>query len=512
MNPFRFLLAMLLAVLACAALADPPVDTTMRPNWIYKNNQRLAVPPLKGRNYDDSYPQTSFLPQGYDTPVPGGTETIRPARCNQPWTGADGTNASTYTGSASGTTLTVASVSSGTVGIGHAVFVGSSNTNRYVTAQLTGTTGGAGTYSLNASLSLGSQTLKTNANGCQRNAGNFRTFCSFTHFDYADPIVYPRGPGKSHLHAFFGNTAVNAYSSNGTDATTSIALTGNSTCSGGTKNRSAYWVPAVVYHCPVVFDPTCDYALDGMPIAPFSLNVYYKGAHGAGSWINDGAHDSTWSSLHDIQPMPTGFRMIAGDPSAAANQTGIVTWLCRSANESNDWITSGHIPGTGTGASDACPQGTTAPPYGPFVKVRAEVTFPTCWNGVDLDSPTHNTHVAYPTAGACPVGWVQIVGIGYQVDFRITNTGVHDAVGGRDISDVKRWRLDSDRYSDTMPAGYSMHGDWFNGWIAAVMLKWVTDCLRTGIDCHDDIIGIHSTNVASPPNIWEQMRTPDRDR
>lgn len=41
--------------------------------------------------------------------------------------------------------------------------------------------------------------------------------------------------------------------------------------------------------------------------------------------------------------------------------------------------------------------------------LRSMVVFPSCWNGKDLDSPTHNTHVSYPLTGgengACPTGF-----------------------------------------------------------------------------------------------------------
>lgn len=37
--------------------------------------------------------------------------------------------------------------------------------------------------------------------------------------------------------------------------------------------------------------------------------------------------------------------------------------------------------------------------------IRAELMFPSCWNGKDLDSPDHRSHVAYPSevmTGDCP--------------------------------------------------------------------------------------------------------------
>lgn len=71
--------------------------------------------------------------------------------------------------------------------------------------------------------------------------GAFRTECKFSHFAYDDPLVYPSMPGMSHLHMFFGNDSVDAFSD-----TTALADFGGSTCDGGILNRSAYWVPALL--------------------------------------------------------------------------------------------------------------------------------------------------------------------------------------------------------------------------------------------------------------------------
>jgi hypothetical protein len=31
--------------------------------------------------------------------------------------------------------------------------------------------------------------------------------------------------------------------------------------------------------------------------------------------------------------------------------------------------------------------------------IRTTITFPTCWDGVNVDSPDHKSHVAYPVNG-----------------------------------------------------------------------------------------------------------------
>ena len=87
------------------------------------------------------------------------------------------TAGATFTGSISGTTLTVTAVSTGTIQIGQIVCVGTPNTwptaaiqelgNSWVVSQLTGTTGGVGTYQLSSSYNtLASTTLFTRVLRC----------------------------------------------------------------------------------------------------------------------------------------------------------------------------------------------------------------------------------------------------------------------------------------------------------------------------------------------------------
>ncbi|HAE99910.1 MAG TPA: hypothetical protein DCG63_01275, partial [Methylophilaceae bacterium] len=65
--------------------------------------------------------------------------------------------------------------------------------------------------------------------------GEFRIGCDYAKMAPDDPIVYPSVPGASHLHTFFGNVDVSAYSTND-----SLRTSGNTTCAGGIANRSGY--------------------------------------------------------------------------------------------------------------------------------------------------------------------------------------------------------------------------------------------------------------------------------
>ena len=78
----------------------------------------------------------------------------------------------------------------------------------------------------------------TNSRG---NSGVFHVACTTSHFSYADPIAKPGEPGAAHLHMFFGNTEVNAYSNSD-----SMLNTGNGTCQHEELNRTGYWVPAML--------------------------------------------------------------------------------------------------------------------------------------------------------------------------------------------------------------------------------------------------------------------------
>ena len=125
--------------------------------------------------------------------------------------------------------------------------------------------------------------------------GAFRIVCDFSHMAFDDPIVYPGQPGRAHLHSFFGNTALNANTT-----ASSITTTGNSTCRGGIINRSGYWVASIID------------TRTGRPVKPDSAIVYYKVADWAGG-----------SKAGQVQPMPAGLRMIAGN---AANTQSFANW------------------------------------------------------------------------------------------------------------------------------------------------------------------------------------------
>ncbi|WP_066265886.1 DUF1996 domain-containing protein [Hydrogenophaga palleronii] len=263
--------------------------------------------------------------------------------------------------------------------------------------------------------------------------GNFRTSCDYSHMAFDDPIVYPGQPGRSHLHAFFGNTAVN-----GNSTAASIANTGNSTCRGGVINRSSYWVPAMID------------TRDGTPLKPSSSQFYYKTGY-------RGVVPST------VRAMPAGLRMIAGDMKNFS-PSGPFAYSCHGTN----------------GASVPEQQGPSIPNCPVGSEVWQHIYFPQCWDGVNLDSPDHKSHMSYPITGrGCPASHpVPLPEITFNIIYPVS-----------EANSTRRWRLSSDNYSSSIPGGYSAHGDWFNGWRPDIMETFVANCDRTALDCHSHLLG-----------------------
>ncbi len=249
--------------------------------------------------------------------------------------------------------------------------------------------------------------------------GNFRIGCRYSHMNYDDSIVFPGQPGRAHLHVYFGNTGSNAFST-----AQSLLTSGNSTCDGGTSNRSSYWLPAMI-------------DAGNRAVVPAGMGVYYKSGYQG-------------IEPQEISPtFPNGLKIIAGDARATGPQSvAPVSWECRATGER-----SAAIP--------ACPQGSY---------LQGHVEFPQCWDGINLDSPDHQSHMAYGRNGGCPASHpVALPDITLNIDYVV-------GAGG-----TAGWRLSSDMYSG--PGGYSLHADIITAWDPAISSQWLNNCTRQNADC-----------------------------
>ena len=315
--------------------------------------------------------------------------------------------------------------------------------------------------------------------------GAFRINCGLSHLNYSDPIVAPGKPLGSHLHQFFGNTATDWRST-----AASIASTGGSTCTGGTLNRTAYWTPALIdtrgndctgtdaevtaNGCRVLIpggDPatTNDCRTDAWTRwcvdQSNAMQVYYKTGY-------DGVNASA------VQPFPPGLRMIAGDARATTPQgPGTIwrTWWACKPNSQGD-----SAPKHPTIAATNCRPGQL---------LVAAVEFPQCWDGRNLDSPDHKSHMAYgagwPDKG-CPSS--------HPVPLAQVTTWVHWRLpAGVRLEDL---RLASDMHDG--PGGVANHSDWFGGWDPETFDLVVDGCLRPSLDCQMNLLGQTGRELTGP--------------
>jgi len=328
------------------------------------------------------------------------------------WEAAYATSFSIKT-SADGGTWT--SIYSTTAGAGGRQTLTASGTGRFVRLETTARATQWG-VSLNEFQVFGSgaTTTPTIPPGAVRVA-EFLADCPASHRLPDDPIVFPNLPGASHMHSFFGSEVTNAFS------TVNDLMNANSNCNPSI-DKSAYWIPT--------------FYNNNVPVEPTTGVFYYLG---------EGVSDAL---IAQTQPFPVGLRIVAGNAKATGpGDNTIARWSCLGAGEVNpstDFVT--------------CPAGSMLESY---------LDFPHCWDGRNLDSADHKSHMAYPVGNACPASHPVVVPKLRQV-MRYPVTG-----------NPAGFRLASG-------PGYTMHGDFFNAWPADEMARRVTDCIRIIVKCGAD--------------------------
>ncbi|TYZ66846.1 hypothetical protein PybrP1_002465 [[Pythium] brassicae (nom. inval.)] len=241
--------------------------------------------------------------------------------------------------------------------------------------------------------------------------------------DRVDPITSP-GTESMHLHAISGG---NGFSWNADYE----AMREKSTCTSCPigADLSAYWVP--------------------------QLYVKYKNGTGFGLVESHQIvyYQPRGSKNEEIIAFPPGLKMLAGDPDLRTGSNKIeqraVTWQCINYKDP--------VPEQQGFPSVKCPQG-----------LRGQVNFPMCWNGKDLDSPDHKSHVAYAEnldSGKCPTGYKKMVKIFYEAFYSV------DKYDSEWVDDKHPFVLSN---GDT--TGYSFHGDFLNGWDVDVLQAAIDKC------------------------------------
>lgn len=231
--------------------------------------------------------------------------------------------------------------------------------------------------------------------------------CTVNHRLSDDPIVFPGIAGASHNHTFIGNPSTDANS-------TPQSLVGGSTSCQDTKDASGYWFPTLLQN--------------GTPVVTDQVTVYYK------SGVKD---------YRTVKPFPAGFKLLVGSvktPNAAAFQGN---WQCTGYN--------------GDEIPPSCP---------PNSSLLVHLKAPSCWDGVNLDTTDHKSHMAFPVKGVCPADHpVPLPMLEIKIPYELNNgntTGLAYSSG----------------------ASYSFHFDFMNGWDAARQSYLVGYCINGGRQCN----------------------------
>lgn len=282
--------------------------------------------------------------------------------------------------------------------------------------------------------------------------GAFRFLCRPTHNAYDDPIVFPGQPGKAHLHTFFGNTGTN-----GNSTYESLRTTGDSSCSN-MLNRSAYWIPALMNG-------------RGQVVMPDHLSVYYK---------RHPASDPVCQQGKGCISIPRGLRYVFGRTASGPEADDRVYFDCNGPGAK-----SGHYRSLAE-AARFCPTG---------ARIGANLPAPSCWNGTQLDSPDHRSHMSYKVRNRqtgkemCPSSHPYVLptfrlGAWYNVDDTLDKSG--DLSPNRDT-----WYFSSDRMPGMTPqtSGMTFHADWFGAWDDNVLRTWVDNCIDKHLNCSDGVLG-----------------------
>lgn len=313
------------------------------------------------------------------------------------------------------------------------------------------------------------------------NVGAFRFTCNPSHLGYNDPIVYPGQTGRSHLHQFFGNTLTDANSTYET-----LRTNGQSTCNNP-LNRSAYWIPAMINGADKVVKP--DY-----------VTIYYKRTPAADPFCQKG-------SIACVN-LPRGLRFVFGFSmtDTSATPTGAGYFNCDGPT-----ATPGIYPDIATAAKN-CP---TAPYTDPvtgavsYNRLAAIISAPSCWDGKNLDSADHRSHVGYASyAGG--FGYAKCPGTHpyhiptFTLASAYTVDSMLDTSGTWTPGVTKTWYLASDKMVDgsMMAPGKSMHADWFGAWDDPIKGMWEDNCLNKLLSCHSGNLGNGKGLKWSPTFRW----------
>lgn len=262
-------------------------------------------------------------------------------------------------------------------------------------------------------------------------AGSFTSPCGTNVEGHRNSDNFMVVPGKvngaQHIHDYVGNLSTDAFS------TTESLAAAATTCTNGDK--STYFWPVLRNTTVKGIDANADGGgLDGNVgeiLRPASVQLQFRG-----------------NPTEQVTAMPDSLAIMTGDAKASTNGSvnANAAWTCTNFEDRT------------TTKYPLCPQGS---------RLMRILDFPNCWDGKNLDSANHRTHIIFPQQdGSCSAGKVTLP------QLRITL--IFDRPAGRGFA--------VDAFPDQQHNPLTDHADFMNLMPSAVMAEAV-DCINTGRAC-----------------------------
>ncbi|KAK0730233.1 hypothetical protein B0H67DRAFT_638760 [Lasiosphaeris hirsuta] len=280
--------------------------------------------------------------------------------------------------------------------------------------------------------------------GNARGSDFLRFGCSQLVVERTDPIVNPGLRFSPHLHQIVGGSSFNVTMD---PQTIDPPKTSKCTSCKMSEDFSNYWTASIYFQSPEngTFRRVPQMA-NGRQNGTLleqegGLTIYYMRPF-----------SGTNKKTTVFKP---GFRMIAGDPNLRAKASGPLVNCHRCLAKADRIMGGSGAPcdrsDTAEFPSKPCPGG-----------IRVTVIFPSCWDGKNVDSPDHRSHVAYAPGNQalagdkCPASHpVRIPQVMYEIMYD-TSEFANPAY----YKNGKQPLVYS--FGDT--TGYGAHGDYLFGW------------------------------------------------
>jgi hypothetical protein len=263
-------------------------------------------------------------------------------------------------------------------------------------------------------------------------SGSFTVDCGTNqnHHDNSDNFIVTPGVdhGAHHVHDYVGNLTTTFRS------TDSSLAAGGTTCANNDKS-TYYWPTIRIKQEPnghADTQPGPDPGNIGRQVEPSAVTIKF-----------------TSGGASKVTALPQFLRSITGDAKEVTN--GL-------ANARPTWTCTG-FENRVTNKYTVCPQGSS---------VQRIFDFPSCWDGKNLDSANHRTHIVFPkTNGQCPKGTQAVPALQYTLTYNTVPNGSVFAVDG----------FDGQLHN---PA--TDHADWENV-MTAQQMNGVAGCINGGQQC-----------------------------